>query len=50
MVTGIKGPIVIMFVNNIKVISIKKSSHIEKVKRELLAAFEIVNIAQSIST
>lgn len=33
-----------MFVDNIKVIGIKESSHIKKVKHKLVTVFEIVDI------
>lgn len=41
---GINRPIVSTFVDDIEVMEVKKSGHIEKVKQELVAAFEIVDI------
>ncbi len=42
--SGINGPIVSTFVDDIKVMGVKRSGHIEKVKRELSAAFEMVDM------
>lgn len=33
-----------MFVDNVKIINVKRSSHIEKVKEKLVTAFEMVDI------
>lgn len=44
-VTGINKSIVSTFIDNIKVMGIKKSNYIEKVKFELTADFEIVDIS-----
>ncbi len=41
---GIHGPIVSTFVDDIKVMGVKGSGHIEKVKHELATAFEMVDM------
>ncbi len=41
---GLKGPIVSTFVDDIKIMGPKGSGAIEKVKRELAAAFEMVDM------
>lgn len=43
-IAKINGPIVSIFINDIKAIGIKRLGHIKKVKLKLVAAFEIVNI------
>ncbi len=42
--SGINGPIFGIFVDDIKVISVKESGHMEMVNRELAAAFEMVDM------
>ena len=42
--SGINRPIVSIFVNDIKVIGIKRLGHIKKVKRELASVFEMMDI------
>ncbi len=42
--SGIIEPIVNTFVDDIKVMDVKRSGHIERVKRELAAAFEMVDM------
>ena len=42
--SGINGPIVSTFVDDIKVIGVKESGQIKRVKRKLAAAFEIVDM------
>lgn len=41
---GITGPIVSIFVDNIKFIDVKESGHIERVNLELAAAFKMANM------
>ncbi len=41
---GINGPIISTFVDDIKVMGVKGSGHIEKVKLELAAAFEMADM------
>lgn len=41
---GINSPIVSMFINDIKIIGVKKSGHIKKVNQELLVAFAMVDM------
>lgn len=43
--TGLNGPIVSIFIDNIKIIAIKKSGLIEKVKVKLTSTFQVVNIS-----
>ncbi len=42
--SGINRPIVSIFVDDIKVIGIKRLGHIKKVKRELASVFEMIDI------
>lgn len=42
---GINGPIVNIFVNDIKVMGTKETGYIEKIKGELAAAFEMVDMS-----
>lgn len=39
-----------MFVDDIKVLGVKKSGHIKKIKQELVTAFEMVDMGQLAST
>lgn len=41
---GINGPIVNIFVDDIKIMKTKRIDHIERVKAKLAAAFEIVDM------
>ncbi len=46
--SGINGPIVSTFVDDIKIMGVNRLGHIEKVKRELAAIFEMVDMAHQI--
>lgn len=41
---SIKDPIMSTFVDNIKVMEVKESGYIKKVKQKLVTAFEMVNM------
>lgn len=48
-IARIYEPIVNTFIDNIKVIEVKRSGHIEKVKYKLATAFAVVDIGPSTS-
>lgn len=43
MTTGINGPIVSMFVDDIMIMGVKRLDHIEKLNLELAIAFEMID-------
>lgn len=44
MLAGINRPIVSIFINDIKVMKVKRLGYIEKMKQKLAAVFKMINI------